>query len=176
MFPLVFWGAKVLQSYDKMVAIIYTATRPCCLCRYLFEFRRWSFDYTTMYAIFTAFTINHNGSNSKTKLSQTLKNENGTYTSPIEWLGPTEFVGFSEGSYLPETAHRFFGPSKARSNNGSARGSATAVEEGDAELKAIEAGKEEGKRKDNAAKHTQWLGSEGDNFPIYFILYRSSSR
>eukprot|EP00434_Breviolum_minutum_P018136 symbB.v1.2.015999.t1/scaffold1207.1/size131524/1 len=48
--------------------------------------------------------------------------------------------GASEISVSTTCCARFFGPSKARSNNGSARGSATAVEEGDAELKAIEEG------------------------------------
>ena len=137
---------------------IYTATHLVVLCRFLFEICRWSSESTNSDNIqcmlsLPTFTINHNGSTSKTNYPKHWKWKWYIYKS--HWVvGAHGICWIFWGSYLPENAHRFFGPSKARSNNGSARGSATAVEEGDAELKAIEAGEEGGKRKDNAAKHT----------------------
>ena len=160
MFPLVFWGAKVLQSYDKMVAIIYTATRLVVCADICSNFVVDPLIIPPCMLSLPTFTINHNGSNSKTNYPKHWKWKWYIYQS--HWVVGTHGICWIFwGSYLPETAHRFFGPSKARSNNGSARGSATAVEEGDAELKAIEAGKEEGKRKDNAAKHTSMVRIRG---------------
>jgi len=97
------------------------------------------------------------------------ENENGTYTSPIEWLGPTEFVGFSEVLTSPKPHTGSSAPRKRAATTVRHAVPPPLWRKGMRNSRRLRPERKKGNGETTQPNTHQWLGSEGDNFPIYFI-------